>query len=139
MHPAWLSSQGDRHDSPKNLAGKVENLIHPQAEQLATFGDVNADVDDPLGHAEQGDSRNHRHQDAVDRRMGHQPPLPAEGLATSGTFLAGHPVALEAKIADEVTHRQQQEEIEGGGEVDQARPRSAFHTLNNGAVHSGAK
>ena len=100
-------------------------------------GDVNGDVDDPLSQSKQGDARDHRHQERVDPRMGHQPPLPAEGLATTGAFLAGHPVALEAEIADEVTHRQQQEEVEGSREVDQGKPGSALNTISKGAEHSG--
>ena len=131
MQPSWLRSQADGSDGPEGLADQVKALIHPQPPEVATFADVNADVRDPFRQAEQGDARDHGHQEGVNPAMGSQPPLPAEDLAASRTLLPSHPVALQAEIADEMTHRQQQEEVEASGEVQQLKPREAVHTLED--------
>jgi len=136
MNPAWLRSQRDGSQSPEGLADKVETLIHPQAPEIAAFGDVNADMGDPFSQPKQRNAGDHGHQKSVDPAMGGQPPLPTEGLAATGALLAGHPVALKAKITDEVPHRQQQEETEGSREVEQAKATPSMATLDTGGAFS---
>ena len=95
----------------------MQALIHAHTRQFSALGDINRHVDDPLGQSEQGNAGDQGDQKTMNASVSGQPPLPTEGSTAARAFLAGHLVTLEPEVANTVAHRQQQEKIKGGGEV----------------------
>jgi len=76
---------------------------------------VDQGMEQQFGQTELGHAGEQGHRQPMGARMGNQPPAPGESGVATGAFLPRHAIALQAEIADEMGHGEQQQQGQAGG------------------------
>ncbi len=105
-------SDPDQEQNPNQLAEHMKALIPGKSEAITGFQPIKDGVNQCFQGSKQGNPGQESNGKSMGGSMRSQPPTPMKRAVTSWDLFNCHPVALQHKIADEMSQHQHDQKIE---------------------------